>query len=82
MAEMGSPDSVRARFAEPAEGGILLMGHLDTVHQLGMLQEMPWREQDGRCHGPGILDMKSGIVLALAAIAASNAVKILVRLNM
>lgn len=69
---LGFGDCVRARFAEPQapEGGILLMGHLDTVHPLGMLREMPWREQDGRCHGPGILDMKGGIVLALAAIAA------------
>ena len=68
----GFGDCVRARFAEPdaADGGILLMGHLDTVHPMGMLNEMPWREDDGRCHGPGILDMKSGLVLALAAIAA------------
>ncbi|MEP6831634.1 MAG: M20/M25/M40 family metallo-hydrolase [Rhizomicrobium sp.] len=68
----GYGDCVRARFAQPGapEGGILLMGHLDTVHPLGMLNDMPWREQEGRCHGPGILDMKSGIVLALAAIAA------------
>jgi len=67
----GYGDSVRARFAPPdaSEGGILLMGHLDTVHPLGMLDEMPWREQEGRCRGPGILDMKGGIVLALAAIA-------------
>ena len=65
-------DCVRARFAKPdaSEGGILVMGHLDTVHPLGMLSEMPWREENGRCHGPGILDMKSGIVLTLAAIAA------------
>ena len=64
---------LRARPFRPAgapEGGILLMGHLDTVHPMGMLNEMPWREEDGLCHGPGILDMKGGIVIALAAIAA------------
>lgn len=68
----GFGDCVRARFAEPGapEGGVLLMGHLDTVHPMGMLNEMPWREEAGRCHGPGILDMKSGLVLALAAIGA------------
>ena len=65
-------DSMKGRFATPdaAEGGILVMGHLDTVHPLGTLSQMPWRETDGLCYGPGILDMKGGIVIALAAIAA------------
>jgi glutamate carboxypeptidase len=69
---LGFGDCVRARFAPPGalQGGILLMGHLDTVHPIGTLNAMPWREQDGLCHGPGILDMKGGIVIALAAIAA------------
>jgi glutamate carboxypeptidase len=68
----GFGDCVRARFADAGapEGGILLMGHLDTVHPLGTLAEMPWRETNGLCYGPGILDMKGGIVIALAAIAA------------
>ena len=69
---LGFGDCVRARFALPGAppGGILVIGHLDTVHPLGTLNQMPWREQDGLCHGPGILDMKGGIVIALAAIAA------------
>jgi glutamate carboxypeptidase len=69
---LGFGDCVRARFASPgaSEGGILLMGHLDTVHPKGMLAQMPWREEGGLCHGPGILDMKGGIVISLAAIAA------------
>ena len=69
---MGFGDCVRARFrqADAPEGGILLMGHLDTVHPMGMLNEMPWREENGLCHGPGILDMKGGIVIALAALEA------------
>ena len=68
----GFGDCVRARFARAGapEGGILLMGHLDTVHPLGTLDEMPWREEGGLCHGPGILDMKGGIIIALAALAA------------
>jgi glutamate carboxypeptidase len=69
---LGFGDCVRARFAQPgaAQGGILVMGHLDTVHPMGTLNLMPWREQDGLCHGPGILDMKGGIVIALAALEA------------
>ena len=65
----GFGDCVRARFGGD-ESGVLVVGHLDTVHPLGTLQELPWRRVDGLCHGPGILDMKGGIVIALAAIAA------------
>src|SRR5579863_6861891 len=67
---LGFGDCVRGRFpgADKPEGGILFIGHMDTVHPLGTLEEMPWREADGRCHGPGILDMKGGIVIALRAI--------------
>ncbi len=67
----GFGDCVRGRFAEDGapEGGILFVGHLDTVHPLGTLEEMPWRQSDGRCYGPGILDMKGGIVIALRAIS-------------
>jgi len=49
---------------------ILLLGHLDTVWSLGTLRTMPWRQRDGRLFGPGVLDMKAGIAMALAAIRA------------
>ena len=57
----------------PARGGrkpILLLGHLDTVWPLGTLRTMPWREAGGRFFGPGVLDMKAGVAMALAAIRA------------
>ena len=47
---------------------ILLLCHMDTVFPLGTLSRMPYREADGRIYGPGALDMKSGIVISLAAI--------------
>jgi glutamate carboxypeptidase len=47
---------------------VLLLGHLDTVWSMGTLAEMPWREAEGRYWGPGVLDMKAGVVMALAAI--------------
>lgn len=61
---------LRARFpCESSAGkGILILGHLDTVHPVGTFQ--PWREQDGLCFGPGVFDMKGGNVIALAALAA------------
>jgi glutamate carboxypeptidase len=49
---------------------VLLLGHFDTVYPLGTLETMPCRVQDGRLHGPGVLDMKSGIALMLNAIEA------------
>jgi glutamate carboxypeptidase len=62
-------DALEVRFGM-ARGGrkpVLLLGHLDTVWALGTLKKMPWREQDGRFWGPGVLDMKCGVVMALAA---------------
>jgi len=47
---------------------ILLLGHLDTVWPLGTLAKMPWREANGKIYGPGILDMKIGVMMALEAI--------------
>jgi glutamate carboxypeptidase len=41
---------------------------MDTVFPLGALGKMPFREADGKLFGPGVLDMKSGIVISLAAI--------------
>jgi glutamate carboxypeptidase len=49
---------------------ILLLGHFDTVYPLGTLATMPCHVAGDRMHGPGVLDMKSGIALMLYAIAA------------
>ena len=64
---MDSGNHLMARWGE-GEGGILLMCHMDTVFPVGTLEKMPYREADGRIYGPGVLDMKSGIVISLAAI--------------
>jgi glutamate carboxypeptidase len=58
--------------AEWGEGadGLLLLAHLDTVHPLGTLERMPWSVQDGRATGPGSIDMKGGVAVALAALGA------------
>jgi glutamate carboxypeptidase len=65
-------DVLEVRFGS-ARGGrkpVMLLGHLDTVWPLGTLRTMPWRKRDGRYFGPGVLDMKSGVAMALAAIRA------------
>ncbi|HEY0162148.1 MAG TPA: M20 family metallopeptidase [Edaphobacter sp.] len=48
---------------------ILLLGHLDTVWPHGTLKSMPWTNRDGILSGPGVLDMKAGVVMALAAVS-------------
>ena len=49
---------------------LLLLGHYDTVYDLGTLAMMPWREENGRLHGPGVFDMKSGIAQIIFALRA------------
>lgn len=58
---------VIARWSEE-KNGILLLCHMDTVHPIGTLARMPYHEVDGKIYGPGVLDMKAGIVIGLAAI--------------
>ena len=67
---MGFGDCIRASFphATPNVPGILLMGHLDTVHPLGTLAKLPFRREGNRVWGPGIQDMKGGNYLSLEAI--------------
>jgi glutamate carboxypeptidase len=67
---MSLGDCLRASLPHPRAGepGILILGHLDTVHPLRTLEKLPWRRAGSRCYGPGILDMKAGNYLALEAL--------------
>ena len=51
-------------------GRILALGHSDTVWTLGSLRAMPFRNAEGRLWGPGVYDMKAGIVFFLFAVRA------------
>jgi len=53
---------------------ILLLGHFDTVYEMGTLAKMPCKIEKGRLYGPGVFDMKSGIALMLYAIEALQGV--------
>jgi glutamate carboxypeptidase len=53
-----------------ADGQILGIGHADTVWPLGTLEQMPFRENDGRLWGPGVLDMKAGLAFFVFAVRA------------
>src|SRR3990172_6078692 len=66
-------DHILARFQPSAfshhpSAPILLLCHMDTVFPLGTINKTPFREADEKILGPGTLDMKAGIVIALAAI--------------
>jgi glutamate carboxypeptidase len=63
-----------ARSPQDSDKPIMLLGHLDTVWPLGTLRTMPWRERDGRIFGPGVLDMKAGVTMALAAVRALESI--------
>lgn len=62
--------SVRIRFPHPDQGkkpGIMISGHMDTVHPVGVLKKNPWRIEDGKAYGPGTQDMKGGNLAMLEA---------------
>ena len=54
---------VRLRGAVPTAAPVLLMGHRDTVFPTGTVAQRPWRVDGDRAFGPGVSDMKSGLVL-------------------
>jgi glutamate carboxypeptidase len=67
--EFGDVLELRFGSSRSKQKPVLLLGHLDTVWPIGTLKTMPWREADGRYWGPGVLDMKAGVVMALAALS-------------
>ena len=67
-------DHMQADFDGDGER-ILLLGHHDTVWDVGTLKTMPFRQENGRLTGPGVLDMKTGIAQALFAIDALRSVR-------
>jgi glutamate carboxypeptidase len=62
---------VRLTFGNPDMGKpILLLGHFDTVWAKGTLEEMPFYVANGIAHGPGVFDMKAGLLQGLWAVQA------------
>lgn len=49
---------------------VLLLGHHDTVWPMGSLATRPWSVTDGIARGPGIFDMKAGLVQMFHALAS------------
>ena len=71
-------DHLRIAFDIPShrDGQLLGLGHIDTVWEIGTLRRMPWRHAKGRYWGPGVFDMKAGVVYLLFAAFALRDLRI------
>ena len=63
-------DHLRAVADGAATAHQLLLGHFDTVWPVGTISHMPVEMREGRLYGPGVFDMKGGIVQTLFALEA------------
>jgi len=61
---------------------LLVLGHYDTVYPTGTLSRMPFKISAGKAYGPGVFDMKAGIVQALFAFEALQQLKIPIAKNL
>jgi len=82
MAQKYRGDHLRVTW-QPAgartQGQLMVLGHYDTVYASGTLGKMPFRVKSGKAFGPGTFDMKGGLVQALFALEALQALKIRLR---
>ena len=69
LGQVAFGDHLRVEWGE-GEGQILLLGHMDTVWPVGEIKERPFEVQGKRATGPGIFDMKGGLVIGFYAVAA------------
>ena len=64
-------DTIVATFERKADGPrVLLIGHMDTVFDPGTAAARPFRIDDDTARGPGVTDMKSGLLAGLYALKA------------
>jgi glutamate carboxypeptidase len=68
--KFGDAIHVRLDDSRPNEKPIVLMGHRDTVFPKGEAGRRPFRIENGRAYGPGVVDMKGGLVLNAFVLAA------------
>lgn len=61
-------DHLLARRTGNGTQRLLLIGHLDTVYPTGNVAQRPFAIRDGKAYGPGVFDMKSGILAGITAL--------------
>ena len=57
-----------ARLKGKGEVRLLLVGHVDTVYSAGAVATQPFEVRDGLAYGPGVIDMKSGVLMGMYAL--------------
>jgi glutamate carboxypeptidase len=63
-------DALRATVGGPSNSAIMLLGHRDTVFPKGEPTRRPFRIENGKAYGPGVADMKAGLVMNAFVLAA------------
>jgi glutamate carboxypeptidase len=63
-------DALRATVGGPSNSAIMLMGHRDTVFPKGEPKRRPFKIEGGKAYGPGVADMKAGLVMNAFVLAA------------
>jgi glutamate carboxypeptidase len=79
--QRGLGDSLEVGFGgrQRNESRTMMLGHLDTVWARGTLARMPFRVSRDRITGPGVLDMKAGVVMSLTAVEVLQQMRLLRR---
>ena len=63
-------DALRATVGGPSNSAIMLLGHRDTVFPKGDPTRRPFKIENGKAYGPGVADMKAGLVMNAFVLAA------------
>jgi glutamate carboxypeptidase len=62
--------------AKTADDEMLVLTHIDTVWPVGKLSKMPFYISGNKLYGPGVLDMKAGLVMLLVALATMRSLNL------
>ena len=63
--ESNGPLQLIATRPRPGKPKVMFMGHMDTVFPKGEVAKRPFKKEDGKLYGPGVMDMKSGLAMTV-----------------
>ena len=66
----GAPTHILAKRPRAGKKKVMLMGHMDTVFFKGTAAARPFKVEDGKAYGPGVMDTKAGIAMTLYIVKA------------